>query len=197
MTPFWEALLLSFVPLFVATDPVGNLAIITPLIEDMSGRERTRVAHIAMLTAGGIGLAFLILGRIILRWLSISVGHFAIAGGLILLALSIKELAAGKEEVPSREDMVAVVPIGTPLISGPAVLTTLVLLTDQYGLVAVLVAFLIDLLVGWLILLQSNRVSSFLGQSGTKAVSKIASLFLGAIAVRMVFTGLENLAILP
>ena len=188
---FGQALLLSFVPLFVAMDAVGTLAIITPLTQDMSRRERSRVAHIAMLTAGGLGVIFLFLGKIILGWLGIAVGHFAIAGGLILLVLSIKEMATGKSDTLSREEMIAVVPIGTPLISGPAVLTTLLLLSNQYQVIAVLVAFLINVLLGWMILLWGSRVVGFLGQGGTKAVSKIASLFLGAIAIKMIIAGLE------
>lgn len=187
-----ERLLLSFVPLFVAMDAIGTLAIITPLTSSMTERERSRVAHVAMLTAGGIGLLFLVLGSVILRSLGITVGHFAIAGGLILLALSMKDVLAGKQEVaPTREEMVAVVPIGTPLISGPAVLTTLLLLSDQYGFPVTLVALLVNLLLAWLILWQGNRIVRFLGPSGTQAASKIANLFLAAIAVRMIFTGLQ------
>lgn len=189
---FWERLLLSFVPLFVAMDAIGTLAIIAPLTSAMTGQERSRVAHVAMLTAGGIGLLFLVLGSPILRSLGITVGHFAMAGGLILLALSMRDVLGGKQEAtPTREEMVAVVPIGTPLICGPAVLTTLLLLSDQYGFPVTLIALLVNLLLGWLVLWQGNRIVRFLGPSGAQAASKIASLFLGAIAVRMIFTGLQ------
>lgn len=195
MAQFWQVLLISFVPLFVAMDAIGVLAIITPLTESMTKGEQRKVAHVAMITAGGLGLIFLFSGRVILRLMGISVGDFAIAGGLILLVLSIKELAAGKGEAPSREEMVAVVPIGTPLISGPAVLTTLLLLGEQYphSFIAVLTAFLINIVLGWLVLFWGGPIVAVLGQGGTKAVSKIASLFLGAIAIKMIFTGLRSI----
>src|SRR3972149_1686686 len=137
--------LLSFVPLFVAIDALGNLPIILTLSEQMTSRERIRMVYIAILTASLVGLGFFFVGKYILELLNISVAHFAIAGGLVLLGLSMRDLVTGKlMEVPPKEEMIAVVPIGTPLIVGPATLTTLLLLRDEYLLWVVLVAFALN-----------------------------------------------------
>jgi len=192
MAGFWDSLVLSFVPLFVAIDAVGTLPAVIRLSEGMGRRERLRLVNLAIFTASTVGLVFLFLGRAILRLLAISVGHFAVAGGLLLLAFSVRDLVMGKMvDEPSKEEMVAVVPIGTPLIVGPATLTTLFLLSDQYSLSIVLLAFAVNMAAAWLIFLQASAISSFLGRGGLRAVSKVASLLLAAIGVRMVFRGIE------
>lgn len=186
--------LLCFVPLFVAIDAPGVLPLVLSLTEGMKGKERIRVIHIAILTASIVGLAFLFAGKLVLDLLAISVGHFAIAGGILLLALSLRDLVAGKlMETPIKEEMVSVVPIGTPLTVGPATLTTLLLLTDEYGLGIVLWAFVLNLLLAWIIFLQGQAIANFLGQGGLRAISKLASLLLAAIAVRMIVKGITLL----
>jgi multiple antibiotic resistance protein len=189
---FWDSLVLSFVPLFVAIDALGTLPAVIRLSEGMGRRERLRLVNVAIFTASAVGLVFLFMGRAILRVLAISVGHFAVAGGLLLLAFSVRDLVMGKMvDEPSKEEMVAVVPIGTPLTVGPATLTTLFLLSDQYKLPIVLVAFALNMAAAWLIFLQASAISSFLGRGGLRAVSKVASLLLAAIGVRMIFRGIE------
>lgn len=181
----------SLVPIFVAIDAVGTLPIIISVSEQMTKDERTRTVNLAMVTASSMGLGFLLVGKYLLSFLSISVGHFAIAGGLVLLGLSMRDLVAGKMmDVPLKEEMVAIVPIGTPLTVGPATLTTVLLLSGQYHLYIVVTAFVINLVGAWLIFRQANLVIGFLGHGGVRATSKVASLLLAAIAVRMVIKGL-------
>ena len=181
----------SLVPIFVAIDAVGTLPIIISISEQMTKDERTRTVNLAMVTASSMGLGFLLVGKYLLSFLSISVGHFAIAGGLVLLGLSMRDLVAGKlMDLPLKEEMVAIVPIGTPLTVGPATLTTVLLLSGQYHLYIVVTAFVINLVGAWLIFRQANLVIGFLGHGGVRATSKVASLFLAAIAVRMVIKGL-------
>lgn len=119
-----------------------------------------------------------------------------VAGGIILLVLSIKDLVTGKMieiKEPSTAETVGVVPLGTPLIAGPAVLTTLLLLVEQYLVVIVIVSFLINLVITWLLFRQCNRVVGFLGKSGVTAISKIVSLLLAAIAIKMIRQGVVKL----
>jgi multiple antibiotic resistance protein len=157
----------------------------------MTKSERTRTVNLAMLTASTLGLGFLFAGKYLLEFLDISVGHFAIAGGVVLLGLSLRDLVAGKMmEMPLKEEMVAIVPIGTPLTVGPATLTTLLLLSGQYHLWIVVMAFAVNLVAAWLIFRQANLLVGFLGHGGIRAISKVASLLLAAIAVRMVIRGL-------
>jgi multiple antibiotic resistance protein len=191
-----ESFVLTFVPLFIVIDALGNLPVVITFGEGMSKRERRKMVHIAILTATMVGLAFLFFGQFILNVMGIKVGSFAIAGGIVLLILSIKYMTTGRMVEMIKEEMVAIVPIGTPLTVGPATITTLLLLATQYKLYIVLVSFAVNMLIAWLIFLASNLVVRFLGQGGLKAVSRVFSLLLAAIAVSMIIRGFDLLGII-
>ncbi|MBI4186951.1 MAG: MarC family protein [Chloroflexi bacterium] len=196
--PDWlQSFVLTFVPLFIAIDALGNLPFIISLSEGMSGHERRRMIHVAMVTAAVVGLGFLFFGRFVLDIMGISVGSFAIAGGIVLLVLSIRYTMTGQMVELIKEEMVAVVPIGTPLVVGPATITTLLLLSAQFSLYMVLVTFSLNLLIAWVIFLLSDHIVRFMGQGGLKAVSKVFSLLLAAIAVNMIIQGLGLSGLIP
>lgn len=196
MYQWTESFALTFIPIFIAMDAVGILPFVIPLTEGMSRHERRKTVHIATGTAAVLGLAFLFFGQFILKVMGISVGSFAIAGGLILLVLSIRYITTGRMVRVIKEEMVAVVPIGTPLVVGPATITTLLLLATQFRLPLVLLSFLLNLLISWGLFLLSNRIAKFMGQGGLKAVSQIFNLLLAAIGVGMVIRGLSLVGII-
>ena len=195
--PGWaESFILTFVPLFIVIDPLGNVPFIISMSEGLNTPERRRLIFVAVATAVLVGLAFLFFGQFILNVMGISFGSFAIAGGLILLVLSIKYMTTGRMVDVVKEEMMAVVPIGTPLTVGPATITTLLLLAAQFPLYVVLISFLVNMGITWLIFLLSNQIVRFTGQGGIKAISRIFSLLLAAIAVSMIIRGLSLLGIL-
>ena len=188
-------------PLFIVIDAIGNLPFVLTASEGMPSRQRFKMINIAITTAAVVGLAFLFLGQLILNAMGISFGSFAIAGGLILLVLSIRYIITGQMvEVAEQEtrELVGVVPIGTPLTVGPATITTLLLLVKQqeFPLYWVLISFALNLFIAWMICLGGYRIAAFLGQGGIRAVSRVFSLLLAAIAVSMVIRGLEILGVL-
>ena len=192
----WQQFVLTFVPLFIVIDALGILPFLVPISQGMPGHERHKMINVAIITATAVGLVFLFFGQFILQVLDISVGAFAIAGGIILLLFSIKYMMTGHMVDAVREEMVAVVPIGTPLTAGPATITTLLLLAIQFPLYMVLVSFALNMLIAWVIFMAGNKITGFLGRGGLKAFSKIFSLLLAAIAVNMVINGLEILEII-
>lgn len=196
MNAFWSNFILTFIPLFIVLDALGNLPVVITLTEGTTINERRRIIHIAAGTATIVGLIFLFFGQFILNVLSISVGSFGVAGGIILLVLSIKYMITGHMVETAKEEMIAVVPIGTPLVVGPATITTLLVLANKYPLYIVLIAFLLNLLITWVIFLFSGYFVKVLGLNGLKAVSKVFSLLLAAIAVSMIIEGLNSLGIL-
>jgi multiple antibiotic resistance protein len=196
MHSWLASLALTFVPLFIVIDAFGNLPFVMSLSEGMSKHERRRLIHIATVTATVVGLAFLFFGQLILHVMGISVGAFAIAGGIILLVLSIKYILTGKVVEAVREEMIAVVPIGTPLVVGPATITTLLLLVGQFPLYIVLISFVLNLLIAWVLFLLGNQIVGFMGQGGVRAISNVFNLLLAAIAITMVIRGLSLLGII-
>jgi multiple antibiotic resistance protein len=196
MNSWLESFMLTFIPLFIVIDALGTLPFVMSLSEGMSSHERRRMIYIASGTAAGVGFAFLFLGQLILNVLGISVGSFAIAGGIILLVFSIKYMTTGKMVDAIKEEMVAVVPIGTPLTVGPATITTLLLLAGRFPLYLVSLSFILNILIAWGIFLLGNKIISFLGKGGLRAVSSVFNLLLAAIAVSMIIRGLSLLGIL-
>lgn len=194
---FAESFVLVFVPLFIAIDAIGNLPFVISLSEDMTIPEKHRMINIATITACLVGLLFLFLGRLILDALGISMGSFAIAGGIVIFVFALKHMMTGHfVENLVKEEMVAVVPIGTPLTVGPATITTLLILSNQYDLYIVVSAFALNILLVWISFLLSNRIARILGKGGITAVSRIFSLLLAAIGISMIINGLKLLEIL-
>lgn len=198
MSSWITTFVLTFVPLFIVVDAPGTLPFIITLTEGSSSHERYRIVHLAAITATVVGLVFLFFGEFILNVLDISVGAFSVAGGVILLVLSLKYMTTGRMVHMIKEEMIAVVPIGTPLIVGPATITTLLILSQQYQsqLYIVLLSFLANILITWLIFLLSGQITRFLSLGGLRAISKIFSLLLAAIAVSMIINGLNLSGIL-
>jgi len=187
---------LAFVPLFIAIDALALPPFIISLSEGLTTRERRKMVHIAILTALLVGLVFLFFGQLVLTLMGISVGAFAIAGGLILLVQSIRNMTLGRMIDAAKEEMVAIVPIGTPLLAGPATITTLLLLAAEQPLSIVLAAFMANVLLAWLICLSSFRILKLMGQGGLRAISRVFSLLLASIAVSMILRGLAMLDII-
>lgn len=184
---------MTFVPLFVAMDAVSAVPILLTITHDMTNRQRTGVIRYALITALALGVVFIVVGKAIFLFLGITVNDFLVAGGAILFLLAAKELVVGKmfeAQAAMGDNSVGVVPLGTPLVVGPAVLTTLLILADQYNVIMVLAAFIINLLVAWLFFAQSNSLVKLLGRGGVLALSKIFALLLAAIAVSMIHRGI-------
>ena len=89
--------------------------------------------------------------------------------------------------------MLGAVPIGTPLIVGPAVLTTSLLLIDQYGLVPTLISVSANILFAGLVFSFSDQLMKFFGQAGSKAITKVMALLLAAIAIKMIREGIISI----
>lgn len=192
----WESFVLTFVPLFIVLDALGIVPFLASMSEGMSRREQMRTINISVLTAAIVGLIFLFFGRAVLNVVDISVEAFAIAGGIILLVLSVKYMTTGHWVDAVKEEMIAVVPLGTPLLAGPATITTLLLLYTEFPIYMILISYLVNMLICWIIFLAGNRIMKFLGQGGLKAISKVFSLLLAAIAVSMVIKGLTMLGVI-
>jgi multiple antibiotic resistance protein len=186
LTKFLQA----FIPMFVAIDPVGLAAVFLGLGQGVPLATRHRIAWQATVTGGGVALGFLFLGQNVFTAVGVSVKDFQIAGGLILFILAARDLVQS-EGAPMRlpEDF-GIVPLGMPLIAGPALITTLLLLVQTLGMAATLAALAVNLALIALAFIGSEWLGRTIGQMGLRAISKIVSMLLAAIAVAMIRRGL-------
>jgi len=187
LTKFLQA----FIPLFVAIDPIGLAAIFLGLGQNIAAERRQKIADQAVWTGGLVALGFLFLGKSIFAALGISVGDFQIAGGLILFILAAKDLVQSAAEPEKLPEDFGVVPLGMPLIAGPASITTLLVLAQNQaiGLVVALVALAVNLVLVVLALHYSEWLGRRVGATGMRAISKIIAMLLAAIAVSMIRQG--------
>lgn len=202
MPPWIEPYVMCFVPLFAAMDPIGIAPFYVATLEKSPAAARGRVRLYVLATAGAVGLAFLFLGKGILALVGVTVADFEIAGGLLLLAIAVTDLVstgkgerrAGVEAASPEEALQSgVVPIGVPLLVGPATITTLIVLLNAHGLVPTLTMFVLNIAVVGVVFWQSERLLRIVGRAGARAMGKIASLLLAAIAVKLVRLGIEDL----
>lgn len=189
MENFW----LCFVPLFVAVDAVGVLPLFIGLTEGIGPARRRRIVAQSVLTALLVGIGFLFLGDSILVFLGISINDFLVAGGILLLVISVNDTLAGEKRRRAVDhDSLGAVPIGVPLIVGPAVLTTSLLMLRQYGTLVTVLAVVANILLAGLVFLGSGLLIRVLGKPGSRTVSKLAALLLAAIAVHMIRRGITG-----
>jgi len=184
--------LLTFIPLFVAIDIIGTTPVFLGFTEGVSNFQRKKLIWEACLTAFIVAIAFLFMGKAVLRFLGITINDFRIAGGLVLLILSINDIVSTSTESRRHPHThIGIVPLGIPLIMGPAALTTILILNDKYGFLPTISAMLTNFAIIVLILTNAKWITKVLGEGGSKAFAKIASLFLAAYAVMMIREGIS------
>ena len=185
-----KVFLLCFVPLFVAVDALGVLPIFISLTDSLTPQQKRKVLIQSLLTASVVALVFLVVGPTILIALNITVSDFMVAGGILLLVISLSDLLTGeKRQRLVDPETLGAVPLGVPIITGPAVLTTSVLLANVHGMLFTSLALLTNIGIAGIIFWFAYPITRFLGNAGTMILSKIASLFLATIAVMLIRKG--------
>jgi multiple antibiotic resistance protein len=138
------------------------------------------------------------IGKSILGFLGITIADFQIAGGALLFIIAVRLLLPGVEKsllFSNHDKQAGVFPLGTPLITGPAVLTTILMMLDAHGVMPTFVSLLVNMLIAWITLVQADRIMKLFGSGGTRAFSKIMYILLAAIGVMMVRRGIMGVFI--
>ncbi len=184
---------LSFIPIFVAIDIIGILPLFIGMSRDLEYSKKKKLIRDATITAGTLALLFAITGKFIFHFLGITENDFRIGGGIILLVLSITDLlfSTDSQRTPVKE--LGIVPIGIPLIMGPAALTSVIIVADQFGYFLTILSLSINLIIVFIVLRNSDYLIKILGDGGSRAFAKVASLFMTAIAVMMIRVGIMNI----
>jgi multiple antibiotic resistance protein len=179
------------VTLFVIMDPPGSVPIFLALTGGMAPAQRTRAAWQAVVLAGGVIICFAVAGQQVLGYLGIDIPALQGAGGLLLLLVAL-ELLTGRADDPERQSTsnVALVPLGTPLLAGPGAIVATMLFVERAGAaadyLAIALAILLVLGLVWATLRYSWLIVKVLRRGGIEVLTRIAGLFLAAIAVQLV-----------
>ncbi len=182
--------MLAFIPIFVAVDAIGLLPIFVSLTADSDAKTKSKIILQSLITATCLAVGFILTGRAVFKFLGITIADFMIAGGAILFCIAMLDLLTQSklERLPAQN--LGAVPIGTPLMVGPAVLATSLITVDQHGTMLTLLAVLINIILAGIVFTCSDGLIRVLGKAGANALSKVLALFLAAIAVMMIRRGI-------
>jgi multiple antibiotic resistance protein len=186
---FLENSFVAFTKIAVAVDIPGILPIYLALVDEFRQDQRRKVIRVGLITSFLTGLVFLLLGRVILDILGITLVDFQFGGGLILIIMGVQELLGGGMSVRRPSEAMGIVPVGVPLIIGPAVISIMVLSVDQHGLFPTLAAFVSNVALVGFVFHYSVYINRIFGSNGMKVVSKVIMILLVALGVKMIRTG--------
>ena len=187
--------ILSFIPLFVAVDVIANIPIFLSLIQGSSKARKHKIILDAVTTATVVAIVFMFVGQWVFSLLGITIPDFQIAGGVLLFVIAIQLLLPGSQKnvlTSAHDKDIGVFPLGTPLITGPAVLTTTLMMMNSFGVLATLVALILNMFFVWITLVKADTIMKVIGPSGTRAFAKIMYILLASIAVMMIRLGITG-----
>lgn len=187
MDQFWNA----FIPLFVALDAIGLLPVFWGLAHRLEPAQRHRAATEAAFTALLAAIGFLLVSRYVFELMGLVLADVMVAGGAILIALCLRDLLWSEAPKPGSHPSPGVVPLGVPLLTGPAVLTTVLLVRDRYGWQVTLASLFLNMILVWVMLRSSDWFMRRLGREGAEALSKVFSVVLTAFGVMLIRHGVE------
>ncbi len=187
-------------------DPVGMVPLTLSVTATDPAPIRRRMIDRAVLVAAAVIVFMAILGRSLLHYLGITLSAFSIAGGILLLLISIDMLFARtpgtkrtleEEREAIEHENVAVFPLAIPMIAGPGTIATVLLLVslshgDRMKLATVFVAYGVALLVTWLCMRAAGLVLRVAGKTGIQVVTRLEGIVLSALAVQFIINGLVH-----
>lgn len=188
-----KASLLAIIPIFVAMDAIGVLPIFISFTGGMKEGARKQVVQDSILTGFVVSLGFLAVGKLIFTIIGVTIPDFKVAGGIILLIIAVHDLLFPEKKRGIAGETVGIVPLGVPLIVGPAVLTTILISVDAYGYIPTIISLIVNLIFAWWVFSRADLLIRLLGEGGAKGLAKVVSLLLAAIAVMMIRRGIIDM----
>ncbi len=190
-------LLSASILIFLVMDPFGNIPLFVSILDAVPAARHRRIVIREACIALGIMVVLLFAGPLLLKALNVSMDSLQIAGGIILFLIAIKMVFGVTDKmfgnIPEGDPLI--VPLAVPLIAGPSMAATLVVLAGQAPdrrwewLLALLLAWA----AGTVILISATAVSGRLGRRGLGAMERLMGLLLTAIAVEMLVQGFRAL----
>jgi|SRR5208283_473874 len=191
MADLVSGVIYAFAALFVILDPILSVPIFAGMTKGQLPREIHKQAFIAVAVAGVLMYIFLIFNTTIFSILGLTLSTFQIAGGILLFLLGMQmalglDICRSKEQAPTAAGVV----IGTPILCGPGAITTVMLLSKDYGILIPFIAITLSLAATWVILYFSAGIQNLLGTVVTDIMGRVLGMLVAAIAVKIIFSGI-------
>ena len=195
-----ELFIQSFVIYFVVVDPLGNGPIFLSLTQSQNTKEKIQTSIEAVSIATIILISFSVIGKFILSYLSISLASFRIAGGLILFIIALEMLfnkrQERKEQIANEvKDKVSIFPLAIPILSGPAAITSIIVIMSDIGdnivYQLVSIASLVSvMLITFVLFMIISKSGDFINKKIINVFSRVIAIILAALSVQYIIDGL-------
>ncbi|MBQ8373748.1 MAG: MarC family protein [Candidatus Methanomethylophilaceae archaeon] len=177
------------VSLFLILDPFASLPMFINITKDLDERTMKSYANKAIVVAAILLYVFMFIGNDLMDIFGVSMDSFRVAGGIIFLMMAIELVFGLKLSKMDDEKGAKWAIIASPILTGPGVITTAILFSDQQGILTVMIAGTIALLLTWVILRCSPIIMKYVGEQALGIVTKIIGLFIAAMGVESIFSG--------
>jgi len=187
------SIIASFITLFAIMDPFASLPLFLTSTKGCKDSEILGVASRAVLIAGIVAVLFAIVGPPLLVALSITLSDFKVAGGIVLILLGLENALNFSLSPPGKKSDgldSATVLIATPLLTGPGLMTSLIVLGNEYDFASVLAALAGALLLSWLLLIKAADIRKGVGDKVVTVISRVIGLILIAMGIAFIRTGM-------
>ncbi len=203
-----EALITTFVTLFVVIDPIAVAPLFVALTQGRTKAQRDAVALRAILVALGMLAVFGLIGDALLKGIGISLPAFRISGGLLLFLMAVDMLFERRSERRERRTEAddgpdpSVFPLATPMIAGPGALATMILLSSQnagdtLARIEINLVLVAVLALTYVLFRMGGAIERLLGHTGILVLTRLFGILLAALSVQFVLNGLGDLGLLP
>jgi multiple antibiotic resistance protein len=197
--------LLAFGSLFVIVDPIATVPAFLAMTPRDTPEQRIHTARLASVVMAGVLLVFALAGKIIFKFLGITMPAFQIAASIVLFVVALDMLRAQRSRVQETSEEthagaekadIAVTPLAVPMLAGPGAISTAIVLQSQAVGVAQHVVLCVSIVgvafVSYVIFHISARGARWLSPLATKVVTRIMGLLLAAVAVQFLINGLKG-----
>lgn len=191
-----------FISLFALVNPIGNIPIFSSITSGLTSAERNAVNIKTSIAIAVVLLVSLFLGQLILNFFGISINSFRIAGGILVIMISIS-MVQGKisEESQNKEEKnrlaniqnFAIVPLAIPIMAGPGSISSVIVFGAKHNswidLIGLSLSIIVFGLCCYLLFKSSSTLLKILGKTGSNVITRIMGLLLLALGVEMITGG--------
>jgi len=197
-----EIFIQTFFLYFIVIDPLGNTPLFLSITQNMDTNKKIRIALSATIIASIILLFFALLGSSLLSYLNISYPAFTIGGGIILLIIAIEMLFDKRqqrkgEDIDLNSDNVSVFPLATPIIAGPAAITSVIVSVSDIGTnftnqTVGMMSLTLVLVLTFVIFFIASKFSKLINKKIISVISRVVAIILVGLSVQYILDGIKT-----
>ena len=196
-----EIFIKTFIFYFIVIDPIGSTPVFLVITEHLSIKEKIKTALHGTFIATLILLFFALLGNAILAYLKISFPAFTIAGGIILFIIALEMLfdkrhQRKEENVNFTSDKLSIFPLATPLLAGPAAITSVIVSVSSVGpdftkQAIGMVSLVAATVATFIILFVAAKSEKMINKRIISVISRIVAIILAGLSIQYILNGIK------